>query len=329
MGHRGGLEYFSYPISSAFLAKIKSDGKEIDPITLKRELDRLAELLTNQTSDTIDDFIVENEDFAKLTKICIATVFLNKLYTRTTESSSAQLSDLARRNFSTLVRKATATQRNWIHHFINLVRKAVRDGVVTPENKVRVISFNYDNILEFVLDEQFRNSGYGYEPWENYIEILHPHGQCGRLQKQIDNPAAVACEWAEGIFVVNEHEDGVSEGVKADRLKAKKWIDEAAEIYAMGFAFSGPNLKLLGLKFQNKPKNLKLMSFCNYDGNIGLSRIVKRFEMGMRAKPINSRTTLSGSNGRVIEVQDASGTSERPMNCSDWFKLGYPGEPPS
>lgn len=333
---QGEVDYDKYSIASAEYLHLKSDGAEQNLSTtvgkVRQNLLQLMALLKNQTSDTIDDFIVENEEVARLTKVCIATMFLRSLYKRNEGSTTLSLSALDNRNFIIMTsdRKKLQTERNWIHHFINLVRKAVQSGDVSPENKVKVISFNYDNILEHVLTKQFQNTGYEYEAWDQYIEIIHPHGQCGLPPETIENPAALAIEWAKGIFVVNEQIQWVSEQVISDREKAKEWIAQSDKIYSLGFAFSGPNLRLLGLDPKGTPQHNRIISYCNYDGNVGLRRSLLRFERENKSvllknpKPNKSPTIVVS-----VEIEEAKGEGNKPMGCSDWFKLGYPGELPS
>lgn len=313
----GNKRYEQYSLASAEYKRVfpgrqnTTDYKVISIIT--ENLRQLMVLLSNQTSDTIDDFIVENEAVSELTKIAISTTFIKQLYELNNETNKFTLKNLSKRKFE-IGRDDKGQphfERNWIHHFINLVRKAVQVGEVSPENKVKVISFNYDNILEHVLHEQFQNTGYDYDTWDKYIEIVHPHGQCGLLQKTIENPAETAIEWAKGIFVVNEKEGGISEHVKLGRNKAKQWIKSAEKIYSLGFAFSGPNLRLLGLEPDNTRYFARLISYCNYDGNVGLKRSLSRFE-------------------RIdVTIEPAEGERNAPMTCSDWFTLGYAGELPS
>jgi len=331
----GDEDYDKYSIASAEYLYLKSKGGQNNHHSIinkvEANLKKLMTLLNNQTSDTIDDFIVENEEVAQLTKVCIATIFIQKLYERQERPSQLTFKNLSKRSFKVITKnKKSYFERNWVHHFINLVRKAVQAGEVSPENKVKVISFNYDNILEYVLTKQFQNTGYEYEAWGQYIEIIHPHGQCGLPPETIANPAALAIEWAKGIFVVNEQTEKVSEQVMLDREKAKEWIAQSGKIYSLGFAFSGPNLRLLGLDPSGTPEFYRLISYCNYDGNIGLTRNLLRFKRDKR--PVQLKTPHPSGMRHLnvsVNVEEAKGDRDNPMGCSDWFKLGYPGELPS
>ena len=89
-GARGEEHYETYPISSGELFYQIDGEPRIDLVTKMRSVEKnlfnLMTLLNNQTSDTIDDFIVENEKVARLTKLAIASMFMKVLYERKTNT---------------------------------------------------------------------------------------------------------------------------------------------------------------------------------------------------------------------------------------------------
>lgn len=318
-------KYFSeIPTLGAIAHKyLVPDGSSFKIDSLNTEFERLKTLntlLDDQTSETIDDFIVENPSFAEITKICIAAEFVKRLYDFSSSSNSLSLRPVSMRNAKNRIKQDSGRwhaikSRNWIHLLINIVRHGIRADKVSCENKVKIITFNYDQILECVLDKQFRNTEFGndengYQSWDNYIEIIHPHGQCGDLEDNILNPSKTILRWANGISVVNE--DSVSDTIGLERKKARDTIFECKEIYACGFSFSGPNQRLLGLDIDRKVGYHPLVSFCNYDSNIGLSKSVSRMKWLGQSK----------------RIEEESGSHDSPLGVSDWLKLGSVGELP-
>ena len=266
------------------------------------KIGELEALLANQTSETIDDFIVENPDYADLAKIGIAAEFMTACYDFDKSRHSAKPFTM-RTNFALNGNDI----RNWIHLLINVIRQGIRSGNVTAENKIRIITFNYDTILEHVLSEQFSNSqAMQGRDFRDFVDILHVHGQCGELNEQIASPQKRCVSWAQGIHVVNE--DEVPEEVSKARATAREWISQAREIYLCGFAFALPNLRLLGIQ---RPQAQRRRLFVhNYDGNVGLSRTAKMLE----SKRVS------------VEINEA--TPEKPMQICDWIRMGYLGEMP-
>ncbi|WP_162786360.1 hypothetical protein [Hyphomonas sp. CACIAM 19H1] len=266
-----------------------------------RRLRNLCGLLLNQTSETIDDFIVENPSYSDVIKICIAVEIMKRTYDLQGEKISPK---------SLEVRTVGAKQRNWIHLLINLIRHGIRSGTVSPENKIKIISFNYDGILEYVLDRQFENTESQYDHYTNYIDIVHPHGQCGNLNVDAISSPFQLTEWASGISVVNERNVGNAAVLKA-RKDARGWVKTADTIYAAGFAFSGPNCDLIGLRNTSRinvaPE--RSLHYCNYDGSIGV--------------------TLSADRCDAIANRfHTNGTSEKPISVEDWILSGHLGEMP-
>lgn len=275
-----------------------------------RKINELKDLLSGQTSETIDDFIVENPGYAEISKQCIAALFFLSCYNIRDELS---VKDFEARSYG------KDSTRNWVHLFINIVRQGIRTNEVSAENKVKVITFNYDTVLEYILEKQFSNTERRMAHWSEYVEILHVHGQCGLLSEMNGSPAAICNEWAKGIHVVNE--DGVPEHVTESRRRAASLVQSAKELFFCGFAFSGPNRRLLKIDEPDLRLGKRRISFCNYDGNVGISRIVAEYEYLRQ---------MSAMDGNVLtEIVEAAGTPDRPLGVADWLRLGYLGELPA
>ncbi len=287
--------------------------RQFDADGLNPELEKirkLSDLLDGQTSETIDDFIVENPTYADLSKICVAAQFLRSCC------------DFHDHNIAVkpLANRIYGTDRNWIHLLINVVRQGIRAGTVSKEDKVQIITFNYDKILEFVLERQFANTEAGYSHYSDYINIIHVHGECGDLTDLDGAPADVCLRWAKGIHVVNESD--VPEGVATKRAEAAEIIGSARELYFCGFSFAGPNCRLLGIGAPEPGLDSRLISFCNYDGNVGISKSVSKYEASRTPELVNDPDFVE------TVVEEAAGTPEKELGVADWLRLGYLGELP-
>lgn len=267
------------------------------------ELQKLLGLLTDQTAETIDAFIAENPGVAPITKLAVSAYILRCLY-RPTGSGLHQLSlaPLASRTFEVDGR----TERNWIHLLINIIRHGIDNHHVTKENKISIITFNYDTILEHVLSKQFHNRETPLEPYAEYVEILHVHGQFQPLEATCSDPSRLCQTWASGINVVNEHEP--CEQVLAARTRARELIKEASKIYSIGFSFAGPNCRMLHLH-KSLLNQARQLIYCNFDGNIGVKESAERY---VKARSIVER----------------AGTWDRRLGVTDFIKAGFLGEPP-
>lgn len=320
-------EYFDFAIYGSALRQYFVDEESIDRRNFKSDLVKLrdlSELLDGQTSETIDDFIVENPSFASLTKIGIAALFIQNCYV--VGSDRLKPKPFESRHHPS---DHNPPNRNWIHLLINIIRHGIHEEKVTPENKVKVITFNYDKVLEYVLDRQFGNTEATYAHYTNYIDIIHVHGECGNLV-ETKTPAQMCLEWANGIHVVNEPD--VPDQVRASRATARELVQNAKELYFCGFSFSGPNCRLLGLDTPAPEVEARSISFCNYDGNIGISKTVNQFENKDTRTPFVAGTQIPRATQMgpqvFTDVTEASGTIKKPLSVTDWLRLGYLGELP-
>jgi hypothetical protein len=121
-------------------------------------------------------------------------------------------------------------------------------------NKIKIITFNYDLSLEKFLHLSIKNT-YGIEDEEAYaalknIPILHVYGSLGnlgvgkgnRVYKLAMDVASIRAA-ANGIKIIPEsrNDDPAFE-------KARDWFNWASRICFLGFGFDELNIKRLGLK---------------------------------------------------------------------------------
>ena len=303
--------FFKAPIYGAMGRKhLQPDGRELNWAEVDKDANRLValrDLLRDQTSETIDDFIVENSGYADLTKIAIAALLLRKCYGLQNNDGikSWGPNKFAAREYS--------GERNWIHLLINIIRHGIRKKEITPDRKITIITFNYDRVLEFVLEKQFSNTEAKHPHYSTFVDILHVHGCFSPIEDTPRDFAQMTLECASGIHVVNE--PNIPLHIQEIREKARAAIAVADEIYSVGFSFAGPNCKLIGLTDIDAPRapRKKFVRFCNYNGNVGVKR---------------SAESLAGDEPLRIVVEEAAGTVERVLSASDWLKSGHLGELP-
>lgn len=315
------------PIMASYLVKEKDDPKSDYTMVAKRAV----ESLEASTHDTIDDFMIDYPSLAPFIKIAVAVTIFNQTYSsgqKTGHSfsgmsisidkvSAYEIKSFKQRNISVGKRSSLRAKsvRNWVHRLVNIVRFGVRN--IDKFSTVKIITFNYDSLLEYVMEEVFDKTEKTYNAYDNYVEIEHMHGTFGKLDVLVDNPMEVVLRWAKEICVVQE--ENVPESIQASRDKARRWVANANKIYAVGFAFSGANCRLLGLGTGTASK--KKIYYCNYDGNMGITQAVKRI--------FGTDQKMMISTAPKFDIYPAEGTPDKPVSVEDWFASGFAGETPA
>lgn len=264
--------------------------------------------LNSQTSDTIDDFISLNPRYSIIAKQCIAAVFAEKIFESDQRSGRVYPKDFGARLCP------DGKTRNWIHLLINIARHRYR--AARPENRIKIITFNYDGILERVLAKQFSNVEEKFGPYTDYFEIVHPHGYCGDILDTYDDIWKALTAWAENIWVVNEPPTKLPKGVVDARARARQLIDEAKHIYSAGFSFSRPNCKLLGLYDKAGLANI---TYHNFNNDIGIDLAVES---------VVEQCALRTSEKSKF-VRKGAGSEGRSLPIAEWIRAGYLGENPA
>ena len=286
-------------------------------------------LLRDQTSDTIDDFIAMNPSVADVVKVTVSWLFFTRLYRLAPafEGSSEKVFRLrrveARRHGSASGQEPG--RRNWTHQLINMARHGIAEGHVDQSNGLRIISFNYDGILETVLSKQFANAEAVQDyDWEDYIQIVHPHGFMGEMDDEVREPLPIIRRWAESIAVIGEAEDTLTDEVNSARATSRRWIGEAVSIYAAGFSFSATNCRRVLKPESSQPRVRRRLSYLNYDGSRGVERAAERF-----AKEVIGSEGTAHREGRAAEVHEARPPQGEYAHIDEWFAANVPGETPS
>ncbi|MFM1975721.1 MAG: hypothetical protein RL145_567 [Pseudomonadota bacterium] len=317
-----------------FLATIATDAKIVglsrDSLELAKQL---LENLKSQTSDTIDDFIVQNENQAQLCKALIAWTLLwcvvdpggdesramadcfgRELYPRKPKTQGRTKSEASDQNH--------VPRRNWLHQIINIARDQYDSKI--PGSKVKVISFNYDTILEQILSAQWNNVQRDYGDWKDSFEILHPHGAIpfpAIGEKKVDVRGLIL-EGANNICVAREQT--VPKSIEVDRERAKEIMNRSEKVFAIGFAFSRSNCELIGIigkffKFYTPNSLYRFINFINFDGSFGLRARVQAYCTSNVTENFNEQ-------GMPLEFKPELGGK---MHIDQALIAGFLGEMPS
>ncbi len=299
------------PIYSSIVSPYLERGefRQDDVPKLNQDLDRIGELfrlLTGQTSESIDDFIVENPALAPMTKLCVSALMFDLLYE--IEENQCRRVDVSARTIG------GGDERNWVHLLINIIRNGLRSGALSKSRKVAIVTFNYDTIIEAVLEDQFSNSEFhANADWNDHVEVIHVHGKFGALERHVRDPQRTIADWASGIHVVHEDESQIPDWVKDERKRAAEIVSVARKVFVVGFAFAPTNCRLVGLDSVGRRKDDAYrpeITYCNYDGSRGVQ---------LNAEKLKRRNVI---------LVETPGSSDRPISVSDWLRSGHAGDLP-
>lgn len=268
-------------------------GKPIDLQSAKADLESAAVWLSNQVSDSIDDLIRYNEENALLLKICISDILINRSYEKDEyhykykgfKIRKIQQIDKFGRPKLDKDRKQLEPLRNWIHNFINVVRSQFSENWKNYEDweqykikpKIKIISFNYDMILEKILLENWNSVGSKLPKMDDVFQILHPHGKIDfkDIIKLSEYPKYLF-DCALNISVIHDVDFKVNDYTHRERKDVKKVISIAKEIYSIGFAFAKLNCDLIVINEWRNDTATRCINYINYDGGISLRKRVNK-----------------------------------------------------
>lgn len=192
---------------------------------------------------SIDAFLERRPKYLKAGKVAIAQQLLpcevnDWLFTPCTENST----------------------RNWYRMLLHKLTSGTRDLSDFASNKVTIVTFNYDRSLEHFL---FTTLHSHYETTEdtvaevlNKMDFIHVHGRLGLLPWQDGNgerieygasyPDAIE-RAANEIKIIFE----ITPDTMHDFMKAHRPINEASEIFFLGFGYHPNNVERLQVPFQD------------------------------------------------------------------------------
>jgi hypothetical protein len=248
--------------------------------------------LRESAVSSIDSFLEHRRDLQKIGKACIALILIGHegpgpLYQRNAESWYNMLAD----------RLDTTINR-------------------FPENKLSIITFNYDRSIDQYLFRAFKQRwdssiGNTYAAFAN-LKIIHLHGQIGTLPWQgaelsrcreyrPDGDGGNVLVGAEGIKIISDQ----SLEESPDFIAARQLCYQADRIYILGFGYHQDNMRRLDLPLAGHEQfrqNLEIVGTAFRMTDVRRTLITKRYP-GLRLVPshIGIREFLENDYGFVAD----------------------------
>ena len=238
---------FGFPAGSDLISKIcEFFRKEIEsPKLILRNSSsnpftvELAESFVTKLSPTtnvsIDEFLRNRPDFWSIGKIGIAAVLLG-----------CEDPDIA-----------TRVDNNWYSILFRELRKGASTFKDVLENKLTIITYNYDRLFEYLLITYLRDSydltnsdcSLIFSPESSKIQIIHLHGKVGDLENS-SSPylSGYGTKLSSNkILRASSQIKIVHENFEKNQsfIKTRATLNQAKRIYFLGFGFDDKNLERL------------------------------------------------------------------------------------
>lgn len=164
-------------------------------------------------------------------------------------------------------------EKNWYQLLFQRLNSPFDDF---QNNKLSIVTFNYDRSLEKYLFKAFRHTyaGKGVKECEeklSHLKIIHVYGSLGRLEWQSNDPKnpteQLPYATKPDIFTVQSAAKGIkiiSEGIQElpwEFQEARRLIEQAKALYFLGFGYHENNIKRLGIDTLNKPSKIMGTSY--------------------------------------------------------------------
>ena len=229
------------------------------------------DVIKSQTHDTIDKFVWENPRYEFIAKVFISQQIMLGMYDW--KEHQLRLKSFSDREYG--------GRRNWYQQLINLIRDGTQDGQSLANNKLHVVTFNYDHSLEQALGTSLANTEIHHgADYTKAVSILHVNGTPSKLPISVADVGQFIVECAQSFHLAQE---AAGSEVKEVRAKARSAISNAERIYLMGFHFDPSNVSAIGL--QGVPHKERV--FClNFSGHLGLKQ--KILQLGIPESRISA-----------------------------------------
>ena len=140
-------------------------------------------------------------------------------------------------------------ENNWLRYLYDRMNSVFKDF---GQNKLSIITFNYDRTVEEFFNTSLRNT-YANLKEEDYVialskvPIIHLHGRLGNLNYQGKHSRAFSP-------LINAHTTNLAtENIKIihevtqDFSRAKKLLADAEQVFFLGFGYNPKNMERLGM----------------------------------------------------------------------------------
>ena len=231
--------FISGPVANRRMKKVASTiGPLVSQLSLKgTEFAALQTALRYASPLSIDALLMQREEFVDTGKLAIAAALLPF-----EQSDNAALFPMS---------------GDWIGH---LVHAMYGDGKGAPEKTVRIVTFNYDRLIEHRLTlalSALRGITLD-QAWEavQKIPLVHVYGPLGEYSptpkegavcwspttESLSSPGRIV-QAAQSIRLV--HERGGGEDITPEVETARRFISESRRVWFLGFGFDATNVSRL------------------------------------------------------------------------------------
>ena len=240
--------------------------------------------LRDQPHDSIDRFIRDNPQHQFIGKLLLCQNILLPMYSYS--NGIYELKKFSEREYH--------GRRNWYNKLVNLVSEGASSHKALNENKLYIVTFNYDLSLEQSLINTLFNAEIhrGGSNYQDVVKVLHVNGKPTELPKKIGNVGEFLLNTAAGLHLVEEE---VGSDLEETRMKARSAIANSARVYIMGFHFDEANIRTIGLRDASEKSRI----FCqNFDGHLGVKNQI--LDLGIQEEAI-----MSGSQESPLHIDQA------------------------
>nr|WP_321512487.1 hypothetical protein [uncultured Hyphomonas sp.] len=177
-------------------------------------------------------------------------------------------------------------RKNWLACLCNNFLEGASGIDDLAQNRLSIVTFNYDRVIEESFEYFVRNSElFSETPVEYLPEVIHVHGAVAPIEEKNLNGAYIKEQAQTLKFISDSQQDPGTEVLKAaDRLA------NANRIYLVGFACEPLNMSLLK-SGQWAPRAIGL----NYDGDTGITN-------NMRISGLKEANIVMGSNSEKLPL---------------------------
>ncbi|MCE2510330.1 MAG: hypothetical protein J4G10_05065 [Alphaproteobacteria bacterium] len=241
--------------------------------------------IKRQTQDTLDQFIRENPSYNFIGKVLLSQQVMVGMYEK--DEDCLCLKSFAEGKIN--------GRRIWYQQLINLIRRGAQNTEELLNNKLDIVTFNYDHSLERALDTSLGDTEiHQGADYREVVNIFHVNGSPSELPKTVSDVGKFILECAKDFHLVEEK---AASHVHAARERSQRAVFDAERSYVMGFDFDPSNVSAIGL--QKTPQ--KEGVFClNFNGHLGLRQRIERLNI-----PYNK--DFSGTPNNPLHIYEAIG----------------------
>jgi hypothetical protein len=196
-----------------------------DPLSIQTVAQSFREHLVQQN---LDDFVRDHPALTSVVSTLITTTLMLSMYRKDSDDSAWVLRP-------ELQKAKLPPAEDWMRLFVGIARPNS-----SAENKLSIISFNYDSLLERSMRMYWSGSERKHVAIDDAVEFIYPHGRFSDLPERISSIEQFLNKQASQLRLGDSRDD-------VARSRAGQLVSEADKIFSVGFSFSADNIALLGL----------------------------------------------------------------------------------